>query len=78
MKLGVKPTPSSFKIAKARSLLARVFFLLTERRPSSVLASSPRKMARWPHSFHISMRCGNLQMIGLGLNREVLCGSPQP
>src|SRR5436305_1664833 len=65
MKLGVKPTPSSFKIARARALLAAVLLLLTASNPASVTDSTPRKIDRSPHSFHISIRCGNLQMMSV-------------
>ena len=49
----------------ARTLLSAVFFLLTALSPSSVTDSRPRKIARLPQSFHISIRCGNLQMMSV-------------
>ena len=49
----------------ARTLLSAVFFLLTAFSPSSVTDSRPRKMASLPQSFHISIRCGNLQMMSV-------------
>jgi hypothetical protein len=61
----VKPTPRSFKIWIARTLLSAVFFLLTALSPSSVTDSRPRKMASEPQSFHISIRWGNLQMMSV-------------
>src|ERR1043165_6978580 len=65
MKFGVKPTPISLSRFSARTLLSAVFFLFTAFSPSSVTDSRPRKMARSPQSFHISMRWGNLQMMSV-------------
>ncbi len=65
MKFGVKPTPRSLRISIARMLLDAVFFLFTASRPASVTASRPRKIARSPHSFHISIRSGKRQMMSV-------------
>src|SRR5204862_474754 len=62
---GVKPTPISFSSSIAWTLFDALFFLLTAARPSSVTDSRPRKIARLPQSFHISMRCGNLTMMSV-------------
>jgi len=56
MKFGVKPTPRSLRMLMAWTLLSAVFFLFTALSPSSVTDSRPRKIARSPQSFHISMR----------------------
>ncbi len=49
----------------ARSLVAASLCLLIAASPSSVTDSSPRKIARSPHSFHFSITSGKRQMMSV-------------